>query len=327
MLATRPTFGPYQLYGGRRDTVSAMPCVVSLPDEPTVSVVVPFYGFDVSALIKCVASLLDQDYSKDRITVIVVDNNEAASLPASMFGGRCKIVHEPLPGSYAARNRGISESLDDIIAFTDADCVPERYWISAGVRALQEATRPTIVGGPIVFGFGSKIAMTACELLDSIIHHRQNEYVFDHGFAATANLFVPRALFSSYGQFDARFLSGGDREFGQRLTSSGIRIVMADDAVIMHPARARFIELLQKALRGVGGEKTCLNVTKSPAWRVFNIQIKNYLHRQRLISNRSDALGMAPYRLITLRAMLTLIYIARLLEAIRLVSGGKPCRV
>jgi glycosyltransferase involved in cell wall biosynthesis len=308
------------------DVVANMPHV-SLPDEPTVSVVVPFYGIDVSALIKCVGSLLDQDYSKDRITIIVIDNNETASLPASMFGGRCKLFHEPLPGSYAARNRGISESFDDIVAFTDSDCVPQRSWVSAGVKALKEATGPVIVGGPIVLGFGSNITKTACELLDSIIHHRQTEYLFEHGFAATANLFVTRALISSHGQFDARFLSGGDREFGQRLTTGGVGIVMAEDAVVVHPARTRFIDLLQKGLRGVGGDKTSLSLRKSSPWAIFKIQINNYLHRQRLISNRADALGMAPYQLIQLRVLLTLIYVTRLLEAIRLVFGGKPHRV
>lgn len=305
----------------------SMPHAHSLPDEPTVSVVVPYYGIDFSALVKCVGSLLDQDYSQDRITIFVIDNNEIASLPASMSGGRCKLFHEPLPGSYAARNRGISESFDDIIAFTDSDCIPQRSWISAGVTALKEATKPIIVGGPIVFDFGSNIPMTTCELLDSIIHHRQTEYIFEHGFAATANLFVTRALISSHGQFDARFLSGGDREFGQRLASGGIEIVMAEDAIVMHPARRRVIDMLRKGLRGVGGDKTSLSIRKSSPWAIFKIQIDNYLHRQHLISNRADALAIAPYQLIKLRALLTLIYIARLLEAVRLVFGGKPHRV
>jgi glycosyltransferase involved in cell wall biosynthesis len=307
--------------------LSPMPHVISLPDVPSVSVIIPFYGTEVSALIRCVESLLDQDYPKDRITIIVIDNNEPASLSASVFGDRCKLFHEPLPGSYAARNRGIRESFDDIIAFTDSDCVPQRSWISAGVTALREAARPVIVGGPIVFGFGNNIVKTACELLDSIIHHRQSEYVFEHGFAATANLFVPRSLISSHGQFDARFFSGGDREFGQRLTAGGVGIVMADDAVIVHPARTCFLDLLQKGLRGVGGDKAYLSLRRSSHWALFKIQINNYLHRQRLISNRADALGMARHQLIKLRALLTLIYLARFLEAIRLVFGGKPYRV
>jgi glycosyltransferase involved in cell wall biosynthesis len=307
--------------------LAPMPHVNSLPDEPSVSVVVPFYGKDVSALIRCVGSLLDQDYPKSRVTIIVIDNNETSLLPASMFGGRCKLFHEPRPGSYAARNRGISESYDDIIAFTDSDCVPHRSWISGGVRALGEATGPVIVGGPIVFGFGGHIVKTACEHLDSIIHHRQSEYIFEHGFAATANLFVPRTLIGSYGQFDARFFSGGDREFGQRLSAGGVGIVMADDAVIMHPARAHFVDLLQKGLRGVGGEKVYVSLRKHSVWTLFKIQIENYLHRQRLISHRANAVGIANHELIKLRALLTLIYVARSLEAIRLVFGGKPYRI
>lgn len=304
--------------------LSPMPHDISVADDPTVSVIVPFYGTDVSALLRCVKGLLDQDYPKDRITIIVIDNNENTSLSPPMFGDRCKLLHEPLPGSYAARNRGINESSDDIIAFTDADCVPQPSWISAGVRALREATGPAIVGGPIVIGFASNIVKSACELLDSIIHHRQGEYVFEHGFAATANLLVPRSLISSHGQFDARFFSGGDREFGQRLAARGVKILMAHGAVIVHPARARFLELLQKGLRGVGGDKMYLSLRKSSAWALFKIQINNYLHRQRLISNEADALGR--HQLIKLRALLTLIYIARLLEAFRLSFGGKPHR-
>jgi glycosyltransferase involved in cell wall biosynthesis len=307
--------------------LSPTPQVISLSALPTVSVIVPFYGTEVSALLRCVEGLSNQDYPKDHITIIVIDNNETARLSSSMFRARCKLFHEPRPGSYAARNRGISETFDDIIAFTDSDCVPQRSWISAGVRALREATRPVIVGGPIVFGFGSNVVKTACELLDSIIHHRQSEYVLEHGFAATANLFVPRSLISSHGQFDARFFSGGDREFGQRLTVGGVGIEMAESAVIVHPARRRFLHLLQKGLRGVGGDKMYLSLRKSSRWALFKIQVNNYLHRQRLISNQADALGMARHQLVKLRALLTLIYVARFLEAIRLVFGGKPHRV
>jgi hypothetical protein len=65
----------------------SMPHAHSLLDEPTVSVVVPYYGIDFSALIKCVGSLLDRDSSQDRITIFVIDNNEIASLPAQCLGG------------------------------------------------------------------------------------------------------------------------------------------------------------------------------------------------------------------------------------------------
>ena len=298
-----------------------------LTELPSVSVVVPFYGLDASTLTKCVESLLNQDYSKDRVTIIVVDNNDSARLPLSIFGPRCKVFHEPMPGSYAARNRGIQESFGNVIAFTDSDCVPQRSWISAGVRSLRAANGPVIVGGAIVFDFGGNRLENTCKLLDSIIHHRQPEYVFSHRFAATANLFVPRELITTHGPFDARFLSGGDREFGQRLSAAGVGITLAEDAVVLHPARARFVDLLKKSLRGAGGEKTLLGLdgTSRPL-DLFKIQVRNYLHRQRLISDRANTLGLTRYRLFKVRALLTLIYIGRLVESARLVLGGKPHR-
>src|SRR5690242_4582463 len=116
-----------------------MPYIIAESDKPTVSVIVPFYGSNVSALVRCVNGLLDQDYPQHRMTIIVIDNNETPTLSPFLFGDRCKLLHEPVPGSYSARNRGIAESVDDLIAFTDSDCVPQRSWISAGVRALQTA--------------------------------------------------------------------------------------------------------------------------------------------------------------------------------------------
>ncbi len=297
-------------------------------EVPSVSVVVPFYGADVSGLARCVESLLNQDYPKDRITIAIVDNNDPARLPPSIFGPRCNIFHEPLPGSYAARNRGIRESFGDVIAFTDSDCVPQSSWISAGVRSLRAATGPVIVGGSIVFDFGDDHLQNSCKLLDSIIHLRQAEYIFSYSFAATANLFVTRELIGIYGPFDARFMSGGDREFGQRLSAAGVGIILAEDAVVLHPARGRIVDLLQKNRRGAGGDKTSLSFGRTfRPLDLYKKQFRNFLHRQHLVSDQAKALGLTPYRRIKVRALLTLCYIGRVVESTRLVLGGKPHRV
>ncbi len=297
-------------------------------ETPSVSVVVPFYGFDIPTLARCVESLLNQDYPKDRVTITIVDNNDSARLPASAFGPRCSVFHEPLPGSYAARNRGIRESSGDIIAFTDSDCIPRRSWISAGVRSLQAAPEPAFAGGPIVIDCGNDRLQNSCKLLDSIVHHRQSEYVFAHGFAATANLFVTRELITIHGPFDPRFLSGGDREFGQRLSAAGVRIGFAEDAVVLHPARGRFVDLLRKNVRGAGADKTFLALSGSfRPLDLFRVQLRNFLHRQRLISDRAKMLELTPLRLIKVRGLLTLFYIGRCVESTRLILGGKPHRL
>jgi GT2 family glycosyltransferase len=295
-------------------------------DLPSVSVVVPFYGPDVSALAQCVEGLFSQDYPEDRVSITIVDNNDPARLSPNTFGPRCNICYELLPGSYAARNRGIRESFGDIIAFTDSDCVPHCSWISAGVKSLQAATEPVLVGGSIVFDFGNR--QNSYKLLDSIVHHRQKEYVFLHRFAATANLFVTRELFKAYGAFNPRFLSGGDREFGQRLSAAGVKICLAEDAIVLHPARGRFVDLLRKNLRGAGGDKTFLSLSGTFRPRdLFKVQFRNFLHRQSLISARGRTLGLTPFRLMMVRGLLTLFYIGRVVESTRLIFGGKPQRL
>jgi glycosyltransferase involved in cell wall biosynthesis len=297
-------------------------------DLPSVSVVIPFYGLDIPALARCVESLLKQDYPKDRVTIVIVDNNDPARLSPGAFGPRCDIFYELLPGSYAARNRGIRESSSEIVAFTDSDCVPHTSWISAGVKSLQAATEPILVGGSIVFDFGDDRRQNSFKLLDSIVHHRQEEYVFLHRFAATANLFVRRELFAAHGAFDSRFLSGGDREFGQRLSAAGVKICLAEDAVVSHPARGRFVDLLRKNLRGAGGDKAFLSLSgKVRLLDLFKVQFKNFRHRQGLISDRGKTLGLTPFRQIKVRGLLTLFYIGRIAESTRLIFGGKPQRL
>ena len=91
---------------------------------------------------------------------------------------------------------------------------------------------------------------------------------------------------------------------------------------------ARFIDLLRKNLRGAGGDKTFLSLggTFRPL-DLFKVQFRNFLHRQRLISDRAKTLELTPFRLIKVRGLLTLFYIGRFVESTRLILGGKPHRL
>ncbi len=61
--------------------------------------------------------------------------------------GQARMIHEPLPGSYAARNQGLSQARGNIVAFTDADCIPNPDWIEKGVRTLQKFPECGLVAG------------------------------------------------------------------------------------------------------------------------------------------------------------------------------------
>lgn len=58
-----------------------------------------------------------------------------------------------------------------------------------------------------------------------------------------------RAVVDAVGAFDASLESGGDAEWGERVTVAGLRTVYADEVVVRHPARRTLRELSNKFRR------------------------------------------------------------------------------
>jgi glycosyltransferase involved in cell wall biosynthesis len=220
---------------------------------PFVSVIVPVFN-DAERLALCLESLERQTYPKDRYQVVVVDNGSIESVePVVARFRQAQAVHESRPGSYAARNTGISLSNGEVVAFTDADCIPARDWIEKGVAALLLTSQCGLVAGNIDIVLKDPEHPTAVELYEARTALRQSEYVEVGGFGATANLFTFREVFERAGLFDAEVKSGGDIEWGQRVTSHGYRLIYADEARVAHPARRSLRQLYRRVARVIGG--------------------------------------------------------------------------
>jgi cellulose synthase/poly-beta-1,6-N-acetylglucosamine synthase-like glycosyltransferase len=219
---------------------------------PLVSVVVPVLH-DGPGIRACLEALLRQTYPPDRYEIVVADNGsmdgtrtvvERARVAA---GSRLSLVVEDrVRTSYAARNRALRAARGEILAFTDADCIPAPTWLEQGVRALR-AEGAACAGGRIVVTYAGR-RPNAYEYWDSAIRFNQASYVTRH-YAATANLFVQAHMFERHGPFRPELVSGGDREFGIRLWKAGERLVYAPDAVVAHAARATLEAVYRKSLR------------------------------------------------------------------------------
>ncbi len=225
------------------------------PHLPYVSVIVPVFN-DGQRLGICLEALEHQTYSEDLYSVVVVDNgsDDAHAIKKIVTNfNRFRYEHESLPGSYAARNKGVSVAKGDIIAFTDADCIPAQDWIEHGVKALLETPNCGLVAGKIENVFSDPQNLTAVELYESIMAFPQREFLEKYRYGATANVFTFRSVIETVGGFNASLKSSGDVEWGQRVFSYGYRQLYGERVCVAHPARASFRQLYSRTVRHAGG--------------------------------------------------------------------------
>jgi len=218
-----------------------------------VSVIVPVWN-DSGRLQGCLRALEEQTYPGHLYEVIVVNNDSAKAIRHVVVPyAQARVIQEDRPGSYAARNTGVTHARGEIIAFTDSDCIPAPDWLERGVAHLTHQDGCAIVAGRVEIFPRSQQQPNAIEQYEMLVALAQKEFVRNYKFGATANLFTFREVFEQAGPFLAEVKSGGDLEWGRRVVASGYRLEYADNVRVFHPARASISQLYSKIVRVTGG--------------------------------------------------------------------------
>lgn len=220
---------------------------------PQVSVIVPAYNgeHDIHETIDC---LLAQDYPSDRVEFLIVDNHSRDRTPeviaqyAREHDNLFLLREDQIQSSYAARNTGIRHAKYDLLAFTDADCLPEPHWL----RDLMATFRDPEIG----LVAGQICALTPQTLLERFAEQNEvlsQKYTLAHSFCPygqTANLAVRRAIFDRVGLFRPYLTTGGDADFCWRaLRETETRIELAPTAIVRHRHRSTLEELRKQWYR------------------------------------------------------------------------------
>jgi len=227
---------------------------------PFVSVIVPVFN-DSERLRLCLQALQNQTYPQNLYEIIVVDNGSDEDTEGVVREFNSVILlHEKKRSSYAARNKGISFSKGDILAFTDSDCIPAPDWIEKGVINILNIPNCGLLAGKIIVFFKNPQRHTAVELYEATLAFPQKHFVEKMGFGATANTFMLREVINKVGVFNDKLKSCGDVEFGQRISSHGYKVAYADDTCVYHPARQTLRELYEKHSRIIKGQCDLLRI-------------------------------------------------------------------
>ena len=216
-----------------------------------ISIIVPVYN-DREGLKRCMDALSSQTIDPQQFEVIVVDNGSECS-PEAIVGNYAfaKLFVENTPGSYAARNKGVSKAKGEYLAFLDADCIPENDWLEQGIKELKRSAPNTIIGGDVKL-IQSRMPGTV-ELYQCLVGFQQKEHIQQRKFTSTADLFIRHTGYFEIGPFEERLLSGGDANWSWRAIKLGFTIKYCPVAIVETLPRKTLRAAILQARRITGG--------------------------------------------------------------------------
>ena len=213
---------------------------------PEFSVVIPTCQ-QPALLLKCLDALGRQRLPRDQFEIIVVDERNSAETETAVLLFAKQIARDGMPievrylgqpeqhGLAAARNRGWRAARGRVIAFTDADCLPEPAWLSAALTCFQRGAQ--VLSGQLRVHLPNQptpLDRTATFL-------KRAEFM-------AANCFCRKSTLERVGGFEEAFDTDWreDSDLQFKFLQAGIPIGKCPEAIVVYPIRpCPWYELLQ----------------------------------------------------------------------------------
>ena len=217
---------------------------------PFVSVIVPARNCE-RTIDQCISSILATDYPQERREIVVVDNasTDSSRERISRFPVRC--LSEDVRGASAARNRGITSSSGEIVAFIDADCVATTGWLRRLVAGFSEDDIWGVAGEILAFPPQTPVQRYTAMRKET---WQKSAMSLSRPFAVTANVAFRRRTFERVGLFDPTLIKAQDKDFGWRFFNEGdLKLAYSAGALVLHQHRSTaWTHFLQHAGWGYG---------------------------------------------------------------------------
>lgn len=202
---------------------------------PSVTIVIPAKN-EAKYITRCLACVAALDYPHDRLDICVVDNGSSDNTvtQASMFPG--VRVLERTGNIGAVRNFGGKNTLGEVIAFLDADCLPDTQWLRRAIRRMTE--QDAAVVSAVLSPENSDCPwIEKCWL--SYLRARHTEGV---NFVKTIYSFcfvVRRRVMEEVGWFNEDLVTCEDSDLGFRISQLGYRLIVDTDIQTVHLRNAK----------------------------------------------------------------------------------------
>ncbi len=197
---------------------------------------------------KCIDALLRQSFLD--FEIIVVDNGSTdgtGEIINSYNVTRIKYyVENSRCGLSKLRNIGIEKSVCEYVFFTDGDCIPNKYWLEEGLRALQDRKYVGVEGKTYYESANTTISNVVMESYK--------------GFYLTCNIGYRREVMDRINYFDTNFMYGHeDRDLAIRALKYG-EICFSEDMIVVHQLKRLSIRKLFTLAKRAGNMVYLLKV-------------------------------------------------------------------
>ncbi len=216
-----------------------------------ISVIIPTYNRD-DILKKCLLSLHEQDYPKNKYEVIIVSDgfsSKVTEMINSLKKDHKNLIHiqQSHKGPAAARNLGIKKAQGEIISFIDDDCAADKSWLKLIAETHRDNPDVPVVGG-YTFTLTEKVHVLVSQFLSTCSIETNIDEKKELIFFPTCNVSFKRWILDKYNfNEEFPFAGGEDLEFFWRLFKDGYNFVWDKNIKTTHHRDSKFSSFVKQA--------------------------------------------------------------------------------
>lgn len=199
-----------------------------------ISVIIPVKN-EADKIERCLKAVFNQTIKP--LEVIVVDGHSTDNTVEKARGFPVKVVYEDYGTVGGARQVGVENAKGDFIAYTDADCIPERNWLESLIKEFDEG----------IVGVGGGIRVIGNNLWEKSIGFVMDSFL-GSAISVQGRIFRTKRFVSSIsgcnsmyrkedliriGGFNVEFSVNEETELNRRFTKIG-KLLYTPNAIILH---------------------------------------------------------------------------------------------
>lgn len=210
---------------------------------PFISIIIPAKN-EEKLIHKCITSLHQLDYPKDKMEIIIVDGLSTDNTRGVASEMGATVINNPKQTVSPGRNIGFIHAKGDLIAFTDADCIVNPNWLSNCIKYFENDSSVACAGGPNLtpsdesdFGKAVGFVFDQPVFAAGSIHARELDEVKEVTSIPGCNAIYRQDVLAKVMPLDETMLTGDDTLLNRKILDLGCKLLYTPDVIVYHYRR------------------------------------------------------------------------------------------